>query len=432
MSKNDGKRRRPRASHATAGRPPGEGLTTIENIGLDKLRRRHHYELVDPESLHIPEFEADPQFMDLWGKAVHGVIPVTYTRLDPTRIAAGFLRNVGDLTPVRDPPLDARDVDALRADIRRGSRPPIVVYEVEGNSAFSYVCSDDEAALEAYRSLGVSRVPVHLLGTPTHALDDACLEHRGDGGIRFNLVAEVAATRRRPLVLKVGEALLVREFFDRACVELDAVIADLRAFHLPGGDVHYHETLMSTLIRAKRAVKAIASLLKAHDFEIAVLVCRALYELSLSHYVDWVAPETIGPVMVNAARIPERDTKRYVEAAGDRLAAEGHDPSAVVGFKAGVNRLFALVRRVARKAGLAPGANDHPSIYHELSIFAHHDAVAASFFTGYVGTDLTAEQVDAAFAEKATRLVAMVANWSAGLILDCARSEIGHTHSRNP
>ena len=225
----------------------------------------------------------------------------------------------------------------MRRMIRSGRRPALFVYSARLHpiSGYDLVCSDDVAVLLAYREERFGKVPVALLHPRRADLEESALLFRHIPTAPEAPAVFIQAMRPRSDVVPsllgdTGHELASTEALKTIYRELLKKLFVLRRFNYKTPQatrVHYHESLASALVRAARLVTGIHTMYRHSLFESAAALIRALYELSLSIYLDWLCPETIGPYFQQASRASSRTRKdvfSYIARKKKRLEGRRH------------------------------------------------------------------------------------------------------------
>jgi hypothetical protein len=157
---------------------------------------------------------------------------------------------------------------------------------------------------------------------------------------------------------------------------LEEVIDRLRASHQESEElevIHYHDSVFSALVRAQEHVQAISMLVNARLWSPIPNLQRSLYELSLTYYVDWLAPEQTYFDMSVAASLDSAGLKLLEESLVKDYREHGNPQRAKTLAKRTL-KLVRWVEKVSNKASFAPiGIALHEKFYSQLSSTAHQD-----------------------------------------------------------
>ncbi len=401
-----------------------------DGVPLARLRRQQEYVLVDPATIETDQYESDPYFLKAYINAVRGQLKLVKTRVPIGEVMMGFLRpETSPPVLVVDPPVTEELVQIVLQSLARGTRPPLYLYELERTDvAFRYACPDDTAVLEAYRRFGTTQVPAAILGEPKHhhhaelvlvGIDDPETQ-------RFHL----DSTRPSELQLD-SELQLTRpgttagEILETNRIRLERLLERLRKVHAEEAETHYHYVVASTLVRAIRAIDALHLLVERGRGETMLVIARSLYELATMFYLDWLAPETMGPILTHAAQLGDRSQTGVFDEIRRGWLSKGWSQAAAKAAIDGMKKEFNLARSIGDRCKLSPLRNVHKDLYAFLSSFAHQDAATAAEFTGYLSSDLDPLAINQTTFMRDARSACQTLNFSAGLIAYCVESDIG-------
>lgn len=264
--------------------------------------------LISLSSLPVtPPRDHDPRAIHLIQQEILGKIRVALTRLPTSDVVRGFYKRVsGQITHFTE--LEDGAVDAVLAYIRGGARPPVEVYwSTLAPNGGAYVCSDAEAVLEAYKRLNIGMVPARIL-RPKNV-------RSGEGSIWIE-----------PQLSGVGIAKLVssrpQQSFQSRGMSDDSPVKILGSLSSWSSDVselvckfhvnhpsnlNYHHVLNAVARRHARFLDSIKLMIDLGRLEHAAVISRSCYEAYLNFYLDWLAPEFIGPrlQLLSAVRIAD-------------------------------------------------------------------------------------------------------------------------------
>ena len=317
------------------------------------------------------DFVPDVHFAKLYEKFETRKLLATRTRLNIDKIVPGSLERLSDGSAghhVQD--INEKYVFAIAREIRSGHRPTLMLYRGFLDSVSNkFFCPDDQYAFRAYRWLGIQKVPVLILGQEKDLLDESSFVIQGpyyEGMRTFSFERENYASLLTAIVGK--ETAIKKLSRDELLKVLEGcaleAVGQIEAFHLDGqiqGKIHYHHTLHSVAYRLVESLRAIEVLLiNKMSFQIIPII-RVIYELYLNFYVDWLAPESMGPLLqlvASAKGLPAKAGKRSE-------------------FKALEEQFGSIIRfceSPAQKAHFSPlGATFHETVYSTLSSAAHQD-----------------------------------------------------------
>lgn len=321
----------------------------------------------------------DEIFLNKYSGYLKGKYPVYVTRIELDRIRPGFWKSSkGSFEHVCD---DVPDVDIayVKDLIHLGNRPALYIYRNQNKADdFDFVCPDDVAVYRAYSLLGIRMPPVILLGRP-ELLDEPCIVVRQLKYSKNTYISQ--AEDIYPLVHKAVPSILgvnkppFDASLDKLIESLESTKDRVKHFHRGGMvTLHYHHTLYSVLLRAQETLRSI-KLLVAHGFHLnASSLVRTLYELTLTFYVDWLAPTQMYRYLQLASVMKESEWKNYCEKTQAEQIKAGltyNEARRLYDAKVFGFRLASVVSENARLFPLGP--EHHKDLYAFLSQITHHD-----------------------------------------------------------
>jgi hypothetical protein len=365
---------------------------------------------IAPESFEGIEF--DPIFDELYRTHLIGECYAAYTRMSIARITPGFLRrdSEGNLQHVQDP-INDRLVRYFTEHIRAGERPSPLVYSnrFPAHTQIEFLCPDDANLYEAYRLLGIEKIPVKVLDPKESDFEESAIY-----GLRCSVPDDSSGVWYIHHVHR-ADFDMVESFlgasppdsFDTAAKILIDLIEEaserLRRFHLSGVvDLHYHHTLSSVLFRLKQTILGMQMLLRAELHCQALTLLRTMYELVLFFYIDWLAPQVIGPWLQRSAVSSKQEVIRQMEAYYEEKRAEGWDDATVDTLQKANRRTYDLVSKVIEKARLNPLSSQHKDLYRYLSSIVHQDFTMTARYAHTLEDEMHTQDDEAALANLIT------------------------------
>lgn len=398
---------------------------------VDTLRRSRRYERVRLDKLIIPPGAQDDEFMRLYLTFMAGVAPVASTRLSRHEIELGFRRRaVGELI-IDEVPAD--DLELMRASIRSGARPAVWVYPKSANVNPRFTCADDSLLYSAYQAEGIEILPCFLLRPAPEFLEHGAIVASAlPNAPGQPLAIQSIMVPSRPRVARiVGEDIEngtanLGGALSELQLQLLKVLRRLRMFHKQGtAATHYHHSLASALARAARLVEALRRIGVASLPDAAAVNVRALYELWLSVYLDWLSPELVGPAFKIHATSTRGARKKALSTIAAQHRAAGWSQHDSEKMTASRERLFRLVESPSERATINPGATLHGKIYPRLCRHAHQDFAAGSPFLGTLSRRDSPTRVEMTNGEVTARFLLQVCDISVGGIVSCVRADTG-------
>jgi hypothetical protein len=323
----------------------------------------------------------DEHFVKLYQNYLQGKLVGMSTRVDIHKIVPGVIRRAatGRIEQVEHE-ADPRHVAMFARDFRRGFRSTLILYRgFLGNTAGQFVCADDVTAFHAYGLLGIRRVPAMILGKQIKMLQESAictraLQDRPE--IVFDSTVPIKATAYQTTLGNEDELLSYEPVtaIRKLSHEIELAIERINSFHLmlhSEDKIYYHETLHSVAHRMTETLRSI-ELLLMNDLGYQILpLVRSLYELFLTFYIDWLAPEKVGPLLHALAvlRRSPRSSKTY------------RDLKTVIDHR--YRGLANICENATAKGGLSPlGSDFHKAIYSSLSPIVHQDLGVAYEYGG--------------------------------------------------
>lgn len=406
-----------------------------KGLTLGEMKRSRPMQLVELSKLVVEDFEEDPLFADAYRRTHRHGVPMSYSRISTDRIQLGFNKGTSEgLIVVVSPPLVQSVVEAVKVSIRNGTRPAVFLYR-DQRTPGKLICSDDECTLQAYRDLKISKVPAIVMDAHADDLETTGLEFV-NRALPVNRSSKADCRIYRRFVKRDSELVAtlipdpLSQSLDRIIVvcrdALDHTLSLVRAFHVSDTTpLHYHHAIASALIRSSRMVSAIERLASAGLVEQASLILRSLYELFLSMYLDWLAPEVLGDVFLWHARLHKDMLRDIVRDAVAEKRAAGASEKEASEWGRSLNSLYDLVSKASLKGEISPLRTLHDGLYNTLSSRSHQDYRAgSSFLHGLDGPDLPAQMIPTSISDDTDR-VRTVLPVIVGMIVTIVRSDIG-------
>lgn len=325
------------------------------------------------------EGQEDRIFTARYTSFLNGKAPIHLTRISLENIRRGFWRPENGGFSLVNNPVSDDDINEIKNLISMGGRPALYIYENPKKSdSAQYVCCDDQAVHAAYESLGIKVVPAAIMGTPKNG-EESCISTKTyqknlqqsisliDGFVYVNYEKTASVLKKKNLPPK--------ESFEYLIYCLSILKERVRQFHRPGLiKYHYHHTLYSILLRAEEAIDSMNSLLEKGRVLMAASLLRPLYELMLTFYIDWLAPESTCRYLQLTAVMSEKKWKESCEKEKHNLKQSGTSHSNAQKIYEAHMRGYRLCSVVSEKAKLFPlGESFHKGIYSFLSDIVHHD-----------------------------------------------------------
>ena len=348
-------------------------------ISIYEMRRLPEMVKVDPKKILSRYDKNDDFFTELYVNHLKGKKKAALTRFSIGRIIPGFYeKNVNGSVLHQRNKLDPKDVKSFIMSISAGRRPILSIYKHPDLNIDSFLCSDDEVAYEAYLQLGIEKVPVVFLDYDVSSFEESALItyiRATPKGPKFFLDKLISYSfDSLPTYIGLDSSKDFESSMDLLMENTSETLEKLRAFHFTGHlDFHYHHTLASILHKVIQSIKAIKVLTNEYLFDQAFNQIRVLYELTLNFYIDWIAPEIIGPYLQFYTVCSKQKWKNFMEGAYDSAKNEGWDNELIRLQKKADNKLGNLLGKVSEKATLNPLHSKHKELYKFLSGITHQD-----------------------------------------------------------
>ncbi|EGU30867.1 hypothetical protein VIBRN418_16311 [Vibrio sp. N418] len=340
----------------------------------------------DPEEVrYLNEGEHDPIFHKLYNDFGLGKKHSHISRVSLSRIVCGFYkRDDNEWDFYTDDAVDW-GVERTKDAIKGGIRPSLHIY-VNRNPkcSFDYVCPDDVHAYNAYKALGINKVPVIIHGE-IGELEESAFKIKGfkSGEQIKHYIYGMVCVKPKGLYSIFSSDKFSNEGNMVECVELmeeivNSVKSEFKGFHYSrlNPKIHYHHVMYSVLVRLGESLRAIKLLLKDGLFLQSAHLLRSIYELVLTFYISWISPHEIARFLQITSIMSESEwTKVYVNS----LKEEKLNKQQANDLKKANVFQYKLVAKVKEKAKFSPFGEDYYNeIYSFLSRITHHDFSAVA------------------------------------------------------
>lgn len=365
-----------------------------EHLRPEEMRRVPPSVLVHFKHIVLSDLEEDndPIFHKLYTDYLLGTTLVGYTRISLSSIKRGYWKkqidgNASFLQSNLEPNIVSRFCEMIGA----GERPVLFVYRNPLNN--DLLCPDDQYPYEAYRTLGIQIVPVAFIDCQEDLEEGVIFVKTLTSDIRHETILShyksPVSSITAPSYFAIQSDSSLFQIAREAIALIDKVLSRLQDFHIyTTVVVHYHHTLASVLQRLKSTVSSIDMLLSVCHYQQSIVLLRAIYELMLVTYLDWLAPQIIGPQIQYSSIFVKNDwysikEKRYLE-----LQTLGCSTSFIKSIKRSDNILYNLLTKVSEKAKINPLHAIHKDVYKYLSDFAHQDFTVSARYAHVLEFDL--------------------------------------------
>lgn len=343
------------------------------NIPIDKIKCR--------------DVEHDRIFHEKYKKYLTGKLKLFATRLPLNKITPGFYKPSADGFEYVCDDCSEVNMESIIELIRLGDRPPLHLYHnINKSDQKIFVCPDDVPVFYAYKRLGINFAPVLILGSNKSTIESSLVTRslkctynpytphiEGIIGKQHKTVPSLLGNQK-PSYEKCFKILI------NATQEAKS---SLKKFH-KGGMVkhHYHHTLYSILLRAQETLRAMEILFDENLFLNSASLVRNLYELTLTFYLDWLAPtqtyKFLQLASVTNRKAWEKDCKKTLNEQIKKGLSHNEAQKLFDAKMFGYN----IASVVSEKARLFPlGEEHHQGIYSFLSKIIHHDFSMAARYT---------------------------------------------------
>ncbi|HIF5693424.1 TPA: DUF5677 domain-containing protein [Vibrio parahaemolyticus] len=320
--------------------------------------------------------ELDENFLKKYRNFLTGKLSGYFTRIQRELVKAGYYTMVDGSWSEYIEPVENWLVEDYKVKIKSGHRPFLVVIKNINKSCDKrYVCPDHVVALYAYESLGITMIPVIILDrnpvlsesaylTSHHVVDGkdiGCVMY-GYKPYNFTEVYSCFGSKNN------SRDVLVLDTIASKC---DDVLQLVKNFHYKDKNViHYNHTTYSTVYRLKENVLAIKHLLSEGYFYQAMGLVRSVYELSIDYYLDWLAPEFMGPWLQFKSRFNKNEINKMLS----KIASEKVKPKSRDIYIKKKEYIFSFLSNVSVKAEVFPlGAKFYDDFYRYFSSIIHQD-----------------------------------------------------------
>lgn len=354
----------------------------IPNLSSNPLSvvRSFPLQLVPIDQIEEPKgIEIDEIFASRYSSFLRGKAPLHHTRISIDLIRRGFWKRSADEWRLVEDDMPSEALSYTVNMIRLGNRPPLHIYE-NPNPADDkrYVCADDMVIYLAYEKLGVSCVPVVLMGKPRDLEESAISVRYFSRGRKEGvplIEGLVPITHELVYTLLGPERPAVIFALPRIIEKIRLTKSAVKRFHRPGSiKFHYHHTLYSILSRAEDCVESMRLLMEANKPLLAAALLRSLHELALMFYVDWIAPGHTYQYLQMASVQSEKEWEATCESWRKQTITEGASILEAKDIKDAHMRAFRLGSVVGERARIFPlGQDFQTDVYSFLSDIIHHD-----------------------------------------------------------
>jgi hypothetical protein len=321
----------------------------------------------------------DQIFLSKYTAFLRGKAPIHESRAKLSTIRNGLWRRTNGRYALAGEHPPAENIQLIKEMIQLGNRPTLFVYDNPNKEdSKRYVCTDDTATHSAYEELGISVVPISLMGKPKD-IEESCISIRAyprGATDQVHLIEGFAPTTHKfvPSILGSRE-LTTTESLEKLLEEIGRTKTALRFFHKPGAvKFHYHHTLYSVLLRAEENISSIKMLVEAGKVLVAASLLRTLHELVLTFYIDWLSPGQTYKYLQLASVMSEKDWEKSCNKTMQEQISAGLPKKDALNIRDAQMRGYRLCSVVGNKARMFPlGEKYQQDIYSFLSDILHHD-----------------------------------------------------------
>lgn len=320
-------------------------------------KRIPKFELVPINKLKIdPSEKIDDLSVKLYSQAMSGRASISITRMCESEIISGFYFRSNNKNELFSRELKLHYIEAIAEKIQSGSRPSIPIYwSALAPNGGAYVCPDDAYTLAAYRKLKIKYIPCVILNPKKMP--------KSFGEIWIKAKQEVAivheASPKRDT--KISDWISTTSTYCSTITQLISRFKELeykvKSFHINvNEETHYNYMMAAICRRHYEGLEALILLYNNAYKEQSLSIIRMLYEQYINFYVDWLAPEIIGPRMQYFSYLSEGKVPKYLS----------DDTNKILGD------FYGLFKKTWRKANLTPHGGDfYDFIYRPLSFIVH-------------------------------------------------------------
>lgn len=357
-----------------------------------------NYERISVSDISFSENrEIDKYFLSLLTRQRKGKINTAITRIDSSEIVRGsFVRGKDHVQYITN--YEGKYVDWYIRQIRGGRRPNISIYwnHSAGNGG-AYVCPDDEVALEAYKAIGVKFIPCMVLAPKEITAFVASIWTRLDGS-NISITRKIRSNRTTIGIFKDKESGSLEYIFD-LIEKCNIAMTSIKNFHLNiDGSTYYHFAMHRYIERCRSLLDSVAKMLEINRVSHALILTRALYDLFLNFYLDWISPEFFGPRIHFLSMI--------------RMRGGGH--AELMRALGGMERLF---ENSKEKAFISPFGHElYDRIYSRMSLDVHQSY-------GNIGSER--RDFDDVYSDYSIKDITRVAGAITAEFLICILNDIG-------
>jgi hypothetical protein len=325
--------------------------------------------------------ENDEIFTKKYLQFLNGKKNVYITRLSLSKIKKGFYKRDKESKKwkyILDN-INHEYIKMIKKEIRTGDRPVLHIYENPNNKcSFPFVCPDDVNLHKAYKDLGISKVPVILIGTKK-GIEESTFIQKMFPDVKDNkyLIYSTVPFRNKNYQSLLGNDLTLDAIEGLYKLEKHfiQIKEELQEFHLEGmNEIHYHEMMYSIILRITEMLKSIRLLLSEGLTFQACMLLRSLYELSLNFYITWLSPYDMAQILQTNSVFTRTEFEKISKHIFDEQLEEGLDKVFANDIKEVRLYQYDFTNKIINKARLSPlGEYIYREIYSFLSDITHHD-----------------------------------------------------------
>ncbi|UVE69794.1 hypothetical protein L2Y90_24070 [Burkholderia pyrrocinia] len=372
----------------------------------------------------------DPIFDSMYIAFLRGKTNVHYTRVSISKIRRGFWQPCASGFNLIEENIERKNINYIKSLISSGNRLSLFIYENQNKTDnYQYICSDDLPVHAAYEELGITVVPVVLMGKPKN-LEESAFTVRsipvGNGEVTASVEGATPVLRDSFQNILQSPNLPLSDALLGLSKEIERTKIDLRLFHKNSSDaIHYHHSLYSVLVRAKEQIDSIRIISENGNLMVAASLLRPLHELALVFYIDWLMPSHIYKYLQLTSLMSLNEWEKRCEAERKGLISSGTSKNSAARIKSANVNMFRLCSTVSEKARIFPYGNEyHKGIYSFLSDMIHHDF---SMTARYLDTMEHGD--NSVFIGNVSKTIQHIAHGTISLIISRIRSDIGIAQS---
>lgn len=140
---------------------------------------RPETKIINYKDLIIEEYEENRIFLKKYVDFLTGKSNAYITRISLSKIKPGFYKRHNNQWIYVLDKINKAHLELIIQNIRIGNRLPLHLYHNLNNKCpYTFICSDDVVIYEAYKTLGIEKVPAIVLGSKKYLEESAFVQKK--------------------------------------------------------------------------------------------------------------------------------------------------------------------------------------------------------------------------------------------------------------